>query len=128
MNYQRAHRVVATLAAYKSPLPITLFVYGDFAKTFPETVKSWAKHFKIGIRGDGHNPPGHLELMPGNWIRMGLISAILRLGELGITPSYYLPTVQDNISETIKKEAKGRGLRIVRPAVEFPSKIGKLKF
>ncbi|XP_071801675.1 uncharacterized protein [Asterias amurensis] len=124
MNYKRANRVVATLAAYRIPLPITLFVYGDFAQTFPETVKSWAKHFTIGIREDGHNPPGHIDLMPGNWIRMALISASRRLEELGLKASYYLPTVEGSVSKAISNEAKGRGLRIVKPAVEFPAAKG----
>ncbi|XP_022107635.1 uncharacterized protein LOC110988447 isoform X2 [Acanthaster planci] len=124
MNFKRAHRVVATLLAHKPLVPTTLFVYGDFVQVFPETVKSWAKHFNIGIREDGHNPPGHLELMPGHWVRMGLISSILRLEEIGITASYYLPTVEKDIGVTIKTMAEARGLRIIRPAVEFPAPIG----
>ena len=125
MNHKRAHRVVSALAAHKPLVPTTLFVYGDFAQAFPETVKSWADHFNIGVREDGHYPPGHLELMPGNWVQMGLMSAILRLEEIGITVSYYLPTVVRKIGTVIKEEAKKRGLRVVQPAVEFPARNGK---
>ncbi|XP_038078579.1 uncharacterized protein LOC119745944 [Patiria miniata] len=124
MNFKRAHRVVATLAAHKPLVPTTLFVYGDFVHIFPETVKSWAQHFNIAIREDGYNPPGHLELMSGHWVRMGLISSILRLEEIGITTSYYLPSVVRDIIPTIKTEAAARGLRIIKPVVEFPARNG----
>ncbi|XP_038078578.1 uncharacterized protein LOC119745942 [Patiria miniata] len=126
MNFKRAHRVVATLVAHKPLVPTTLFVYGDFVQVFPETVKSWAQHFNIAIREDGYNPPGHLELMPGHWVRMGLISSILRLEEIGITTSYYLPSVVRDIIPTIKAEAAARGLRIIKPVVEFPAKNGSV--
>ena len=125
MNHKRAHRVVATLSAHKPIVPTTLFVYGDFVQEFPETVMSWAEHFSIGIRENGHNPPGHLELMPGQWVRVGLISAMLRLEEIGIAASYYLPTVVENIVPTIRREAKTRGLRVVKPAVEYPARKGE---
>ncbi|XP_038050935.1 uncharacterized protein LOC119724099 [Patiria miniata] len=124
MNYKRARRVVETLAAHKYNVPITLFVYGDFVQRNSEAVKTWSEHFNIGIREDGHNPPGHLELMPGAWVRMGLISSILRLEEIGITASYYLPTVQGDASTTILDEAKNRGLRVIKPVAEFPAKQG----
>ncbi|XP_022089500.1 uncharacterized protein LOC110978657 [Acanthaster planci] len=124
MNYKRARRVVETLAAHRLKVPVTLFVYGDFVQMNPEAVKAWAKDFDIGLREDGHNPPGHLELMPDNWIRMGLISAILRLEEIGVTASYYLPTVSGEVTKTILGEAKKRGLRVVKAAVDFPAKAG----
>ncbi|XP_038050933.1 uncharacterized protein LOC119724098 isoform X2 [Patiria miniata] len=124
MNYKRARRVVETLAAHKYKVPITLFVYGDFVQRNSEAVKTWSEHFNIGIREDGHNPPGHLELMPGAWVRMGLISSILRLEKIGITASYYLPTVQGDASTTILGEAKSRGLRVIKPVAEFPAKQG----
>ena len=125
MNHKRAHRVVSALAAHKPLVPTTLFVYGDFAQAFPETVKSWAERFDIGVREDGHYPPGHLELMPGQWVRVGLISAMLRLEEIGIAASYYLPTVVENIVPTIRREAKRRGLRVVKPAVKYPARKGE---
>ena len=125
MNYKRARRVVETLAAHRLKIPVTLFVYGDFVQMHPEAVRAWAGDFDIAIREDGHNPPGHLELMPDNWIRMGLISAILRLEEIGVAASYYLPTVHVGVTQTILGEAKKRGLRVVKAAVEFPAKAGK---
>ena len=125
MNHKRAHRVVSALAAHKPLVPTTLFVYGDFAQAFPETVKSWADHFNIGVREDGPNPQSYTEQMPSNLFRVGLMSAILRLEEVGITASYYLPTVDGNVGPVIRRQARKRGLRVVKPAVEFPARKGE---
>ncbi|XP_038077321.1 uncharacterized protein LOC119745168 [Patiria miniata] len=124
MNYKRAHAVVSTLAAHKPLVPTTLFVYGDFAQLYPEAVRSWAQHFNIGIREDGPQPPGHLEQMPSEWVRLGLMSTILRLEEIGIVSSYYLPSTEDKISPRMIRQIANRGLRIVQPAVQFPGKKG----
>ncbi|XP_022096709.1 uncharacterized protein LOC110982537 [Acanthaster planci] len=123
MNYKRAHAVVSTLAAHKPRVPTTLFVFGDFAQLYPEAVKSWAEHFNIGIREDGPLPPGHLELMRSEWIRLELISAILRLEEIGMVSSYYLPTVED-INLKMIRQAATRGLRIVQPVARLPGLKG----
>ncbi|XP_038076929.1 uncharacterized protein LOC119744837 [Patiria miniata] len=127
MNLKRAHKVVATLAGYQPALPITLFLYGDFVEQHPETVKAWSERFQIGIREDGPSPPGHLELMPWEWHRMGLVSAILRLEEIGISTAYYLPTVQGTIDAKFSTTAGSRGLRVIQPSVEFPAKSGSNK-
>ncbi|XP_033635769.1 uncharacterized protein LOC117296813 [Asterias rubens] len=124
MNLKRAHKVVSTLAGYRLALPVTLFVYGDFVQQNPEVVKNWGTKFQIGIREDGHNPVGHLEMMPWEWVRMGLVSAILRLGEIGISTGYYMPSVQGTIDAKFNTAAKARGLRVIKPAVEFPAKSG----
>ncbi|XP_022107633.1 uncharacterized protein LOC110988446 isoform X2 [Acanthaster planci] len=126
MNLKRAHKVVATLVGYRLALPITLFLYGDFVEQHPEVVKAWAGHFQIGIREDGPSPPGHLELMPWEWLRMGLVSAILQLEELGVAAAYYLPSVQgqDSLDSKFTNTASARGLRVIRPTVEFPAKSG----
>ncbi|XP_078698479.1 uncharacterized protein LOC144925982 isoform X2 [Branchiostoma floridae x Branchiostoma belcheri] len=51
------------------------------------------------------------------WIRVGLVSAIQRLSEVGLQPAYYCP---ENITDTLIKVAKTQGLRIIQPTARFP--------
>lgn len=121
MNAKRARVLVGIIAAYKPSIPVTLFVHGDFAELFPDDVKQWSKTFDIGMREDGHFPPGHFEKLPGNWVRESLVSAELRLQDIGIQPSYYLPTSPTHV---ISDEARKRGFRVINSTYEFPPKRG----
>lgn len=123
MNVQRAHRIISIIEAYHVNLPVTLFVYGDFAQSFPDVVKTWATRFHVGMREDGPYPLGHFSLIPSNWIRESLVSAELRLREADIQPSYYLPVT--NLTQTIIDVTKASGLRLVKPNVMFPPTEGE---
>ncbi|XP_066265371.1 uncharacterized protein [Branchiostoma lanceolatum] len=117
MNAKAADKLVATIAAHSSKMPITLFLYGDFVATFPELVTEWAKTFTIGIRENQPFPLGHFTLQAASWIRMGLVSAMQRLSEVDLQTAYYLP---EKVTDTVKNEAKSRGLRIIEPTARFP--------
>ena len=94
MNMKRAHNVVSILQSYNEiSAPVMLFVYGDFAKSYPEVIEKWATRFDVGVREDGPYPLGHFALLQPNWVRESLSSAELRLQEIGIQPAYYLPVV-----------------------------------
>lgn len=124
MNLKRAHKIISILNAYQIKLPITLFIYGDFAELNSKEVKSWSDRFDIGVREDGRYPPGHFEMMKSPWIRESLINAEMRLQEADVQPSFYLP-VNASVGN-IKNEAKSRGFRLVQPVVTFPPKEGKM--
>ncbi|XP_066299327.1 uncharacterized protein [Branchiostoma lanceolatum] len=117
MNAKAAHKLVETIAAHSSRMPVTLFLYGDFVETFPELVTAWAKTFTIGMRERQPFPLGHFTLQQPRWIRAGLVSAIQRLREVGLQTAYYLP---ENVTDTVISEAKSRGLRIIQPTARFP--------
>ncbi|XP_066287473.1 uncharacterized protein [Branchiostoma lanceolatum] len=117
MNGKAAFKLVETIAAHGSNLPATLFVYGDFVEAYPNLVSDWAKRFTIGIRESQPFPPGHFAMMGSSWVRMSLVSALLRHREIGLQPSYYLPDV---ITDRVRDVARGRGLRIVQPTARFP--------
>ncbi|KAI8510658.1 hypothetical protein Bbelb_115740 [Branchiostoma belcheri] len=106
MNAKAAHKLVETIAAHSSRMPVTLFLYGDFVETFPELVTEWAKTFTIGMREGQPFPLGHFTLQAQSWIRMGLVSTIQRLSE--------------KVTDAVKSEAKSRGLRIIQPTARFP--------
>eukprot|EP00058_Branchiostoma_floridae_P021379 XP_002606869.1 hypothetical protein BRAFLDRAFT_126345 [Branchiostoma floridae] len=117
MNVKAAHKLVETIAAHSSRMPVTLFLYGDFVETFPELVTEWAKTFTIGMRENQPFPLGHFTMQASPWIGTGLVSAIQRLSEVDIQTAYYLP---ENVTETVINEAKSRGLRIIQPTARFP--------
>ncbi|XP_035698965.1 uncharacterized protein LOC118431764 isoform X1 [Branchiostoma floridae] len=117
MNVKAAHKLVQTIAAHSSRMPVTLFLYGDFVETFPELVTEWAKTFTIGMRENQPFPLGHFTMQASPWIRTGLVSAIQRLSEVDIQTAYYLP---ENVTDTVINEAKSRGLRIIQPTARFP--------
>ncbi|XP_066299058.1 uncharacterized protein [Branchiostoma lanceolatum] len=117
MNGKAAFKLVETIAAHSSNLAATLFVYGDFVEAYPSLVSNWAKRFTIGIRESQPFPHGHFTMMGPSWMRMSLVSALLRHREIGLQPSYYLPDV---ITDRVRDVAGGRGLRIVQPTVRFP--------
>ncbi|XP_072023999.1 uncharacterized protein [Amphiura filiformis] len=121
MNAKRARKIIAILASYPIKIPVMLFVYGDFAELFPHDVKRWANRFDIGMREDGYYPSGHFEMLDLNLVMESLVSAELRLQEIGIQPMHYLP--MDWTPEHLR-EAWRRGLRVITPAVEFPPKQG----
>ncbi|XP_078656716.1 uncharacterized protein LOC144902934 [Branchiostoma floridae x Branchiostoma belcheri] len=122
MNAKAAHKLVQTIAAHTSRMPVTLFLYGDFVETFPELVTEWAKTFTIGMRENQPLPLGHFRLQSSQWIRMALVSAIQRLSEVGLQTAYYSP---ENVTDTVTKDAKARGLRIIQPTARFPPKNEK---
>ncbi|XP_022098399.1 uncharacterized protein LOC110983450 [Acanthaster planci] len=124
MNYKRAHKVISTLQAYPTPLPLTLFLYGDFVEQFPDTVSAWARRFRIGIREDGDYTGPYLEMMPKNLIRRSLVSSLMRLRELGLKTAYYWPAVNGSVLARFKPLAKTRGLRIIQPTADFPHRLG----
>ncbi|XP_078663428.1 uncharacterized protein LOC144906735 isoform X2 [Branchiostoma floridae x Branchiostoma belcheri] len=117
MNAKAAHKLVETIAAHSSRMPVTLFLYGDFVETFPELVTEWAKTFTIGMREGQPFPLGHFTLQAQSWIRMGLVSTIQRLSEVDLQTPYYLP---EHVTDAVKSEAKYRGLRIIQPTASFP--------
>ena len=122
MNAKQAQKLFSVIQAYKQKLPITLFVYGDFAELFPDQVTSWANHdhVTLGTRGDSQYPRGHLDHMGVNWIREGVVSSQVRLSELQIETKYYYP---DNVSASVIEVAKSRGLTIVQPSAAFPPTV-----
>ncbi|XP_078699528.1 uncharacterized protein LOC144926531 [Branchiostoma floridae x Branchiostoma belcheri] len=117
MNAKAAHKLVATIAAHSSRMPVTLFLYGDFVEAFPPLVKEWSKTFTIGMRESQPFPLGDFTQQALSWIRVGLVSAIQRLSEVGLQPAYYCP---ENITDTLIKVAKSQGLRIIQPTARFP--------
>ncbi|XP_019642565.1 PREDICTED: uncharacterized protein LOC109483862 [Branchiostoma belcheri] len=117
MNAKAAHKLVETIAAHSSRMPVTLFLYGDFVETFPELVTEWAKTFTIGMREGQPFPLGHFTLQAQSWIRMGLVSTMQRLSEVDLQTAYYLP---EKVTDAVKSEAKSRGLRIIQPTARFP--------
>eukprot|EP00058_Branchiostoma_floridae_P021378 XP_002606868.1 hypothetical protein BRAFLDRAFT_91637 [Branchiostoma floridae] len=117
MNVKAAHKLVETIAAHSSRMPVTLFLYGDFVETFPELVTEWAKTFTIGMRESQPFPLGQFTMQASPWIRTGLVSAIERLREVDIQTAYYLP---EKVTDTVRNEAKSLGLRIIQPTARFP--------
>ncbi|KAI8502607.1 hypothetical protein Bbelb_193090 [Branchiostoma belcheri] len=117
MNAKAAHKLIATISAHSSRMPVTLFLYGDFVETFPELVREWAKTFTIGMRENQPFPLGDFSQQESNWIRLGLVSAIQRLSEVGLQPAFYFP---ENITDMLIEVAKDRGLRIIQPTARFP--------
>ncbi|XP_078605517.1 uncharacterized protein LOC144878607 [Branchiostoma floridae x Branchiostoma japonicum] len=117
MNVKAAHKLVQTIAAHSSRMPVTLFLYGDFVETFPELVTEWAKTFTIGMRESQPFPLGHFTLQAPSWIRLGLVSTMQRLSEVDLQTAYYLP---ENVTDAVVTQAKSRGLRIIQPTARFP--------
>ena len=124
MNAKRARKVIETISAYRRKIPLTLFLYGDYAELFPVEVKRWKTKFDIGLREDGYFPDGHFAKLNRNWVRDSLVSAEVRLQELDVQPAYYLPAEANII---IVKEAQKRGFRLINPTYKFPPKSGKCK-
>ncbi|KAI8483689.1 hypothetical protein Bbelb_386270 [Branchiostoma belcheri] len=122
MNAKAGHKLVETIAAHSSRMPVTLFLYGDFVETFPELVTEWAKTFTIGMREGQPFPLGHFTLQAQSWIRMGLVSTIQRLSEVDLQTAYYFP---EHVTDAVKSEAKSRGLRIFQPTARFPPRDEK---
>ena len=124
MNAKQAQKIVEIIQAYRKTIPLTLFVYGDFVELFPDVILSWNSNsnINIGIRGATQYPAGHLEHMGTNWVREGVVSSQLRLSELGISSSFYMPP---NRSGDIRKVAKAQGITIIRPSAAFPPFQGK---
>ncbi|XP_070549574.1 uncharacterized protein [Ptychodera flava] len=117
MNAKRARKLIATIAAYPIDVPLTLFVYGDFAEEFPDLVKEWSTKYEIGIRCDGPMSPGHWEIQYSNAIRVSIVSAERRLSDIGLQAHYILPPgVNKVVSDVITK----RKLRVIQPTTTFP--------
>ncbi|XP_070549594.1 uncharacterized protein [Ptychodera flava] len=118
MNAKRARKLITTIEAYHIDVPLTLFVYGDFAEEHPDLVKEWSTKYEIGIRCDGPMSPGHWEIQYSNAIRLSIVSAERRLSDIGLQVRYILPpgvgdkTVIDIITK--------RQLRLIQPTAEFP--------
>ncbi|XP_019647522.1 PREDICTED: uncharacterized protein LOC109487863 [Branchiostoma belcheri] len=123
MNAKMAHRLIDTIQAHTSHIPLSLFVHGDFAELFPDMVLHWSINHTIGVREGHPYPPGHFDMVHPNWIRTNLIMSVLRLQELDIQPAYYLPV---KVNDQMKDVAKKTDLRIVQPTVAFPPASGTL--
>ncbi|XP_078616533.1 uncharacterized protein LOC144884870 [Branchiostoma floridae x Branchiostoma japonicum] len=119
MNLKSANKLVATLQAHPTKVPMTLFVYGDFAETHPDVVKKWATRFTIGIRENQPYSNGIFEMLNINMTRQSVVSSEMRLNEVGLRVYYYLPVT---VQERIKTVAENRNLRIIVPTVTFPPK------
>ncbi|KAI8494424.1 hypothetical protein Bbelb_276500 [Branchiostoma belcheri] len=50
MNVKAAFKLMETIRAHHSKMPITVFVYGDFAQLFPDLITRWSVRYDIGIR------------------------------------------------------------------------------
>ncbi|CAH1268657.1 Hypp3940 [Branchiostoma lanceolatum] len=50
MDAKVAFRLVETMRAHPSNMPVALFVHGNFAQLYPDLVSSWAETYIIGIR------------------------------------------------------------------------------
>ncbi|XP_070549836.1 uncharacterized protein [Ptychodera flava] len=117
MNAKRARKLIATIKAYPIDVPLTLFVYGDFAEEFPDLVKEWSTKYEIGIRCDGPMSPGHWEIQYSNAIRLSIVSAERRLSDIGLQARYILPPgVNKVVSDVVTK----RKLRLIQPTTTFP--------
>ncbi|XP_071947287.1 uncharacterized protein [Antedon mediterranea] len=123
MSKKQAVRVLTTLKSYKIEIPVTVFVFSEFAEEWPELVQAWAKDYTIGLRGNHPYPAGHFEKMSPNWIREAVISSEMRLHELDIIPVFYAPAEDGG---SVKKQLKNRGFRIIQPAINFPPKLEPL--
>ncbi|XP_071941098.1 uncharacterized protein [Antedon mediterranea] len=121
MCKKEAVKVMSTLASYKQKIPVTVFVYSEFAVQWPELVTSWAKVDDIGLRGTHQYPPGHFDRLQKAWVREAIVTAEMRLNEIGITPTYFLP---DEFKEksALHTQLSTRAFRIVQPASQFPLK------
>ena len=124
MNLKRAEKIVRMIQGYSVKLPVTLFVYGDFVETFPSVVKTWATRFDVQMREDGPYPLEQFSMLKSYWTRESIVSAELRLREIGIQPSYYFLPV-NNKSPDIIDAAKRRGFRMITPNVMFPPTGGE---
>ncbi|KAI8482841.1 hypothetical protein Bbelb_393760 [Branchiostoma belcheri] len=139
MNRKAAHKLVETIRAHHSNMPVTLFVYGDFVQEYPDLVTQWAQRYTIGMREmekkkqskndmfpsvkNAPFPEDHWDLQNTNVVRMGMISAVQRMREVGLQPAYFYPS---SLSNQVKNEASRRGLRIIQSTTKFPPNIGTL--
>ncbi|CAH1271031.1 Hypp4539 [Branchiostoma lanceolatum] len=132
MNRKAAYKLVETIRAHSSNMPVTLFVYGDFVQDFLDLINKWADRYTIGIRERLQLDVQKIEcalssrlwvLQNANVMRMCLISAVQRMKEVGVRPVYYYP---DGLSTRVKDIAKNRGLRIIKPTTKFPPNLGTL--
>ncbi|XP_066296495.1 uncharacterized protein [Branchiostoma lanceolatum] len=117
MNAKAARKLVTTLAAHTSNIPLALFVYGDFVELFQQQVKEWAEMFTIGMRESQPFPPGHFARQAPGWIRFSIVSAMERLCDAGLQSTLYLA---ENTTKTVIQVAKNRGLSLVQPTARFP--------
>ncbi|XP_066266855.1 uncharacterized protein [Branchiostoma lanceolatum] len=123
MNRKAAHKLVETIRAHPSNMPVTLFVYGDFVQDSPDLITKWADRYTIGIRENAPFPADHWVLQNADVMRMSLISAVQRMKEVGVRPAYYYP---DGLSQRVQDTAKSRGLRLIQPTTKFPPNLGTL--
>ncbi|XP_078700039.1 uncharacterized protein LOC144926876 [Branchiostoma floridae x Branchiostoma belcheri] len=123
MNRKAAHKLVETIRAHHSNMPVTLFVYGDFVQEYPDLVTQWAQRYTIGMRENAPFPEDRWDLQNTNVVRMGMISAVQRMREAGLQPAYFYPS---SLSKQVKNEASRRGLRIIQSTTKFPPNIGTL--
>ncbi|KAI8509365.1 hypothetical protein Bbelb_132130, partial [Branchiostoma belcheri] len=117
MNAKMAHRLIEAIRAYRVYIPLSVFVYGDFAELFPEMVLNWSLNHTVGVREGHPYPPGHFDIINPRWIRTNLIISVLRLHELGLQPAFYLPA---STGKDITGAAAQRDLRVVYPTARFP--------
>ncbi|XP_033100207.1 uncharacterized protein LOC117103711 [Anneissia japonica] len=119
MSRKQAVKVMSILAYHRTKVPVTVFVYSEFAEEWPDLVKFWATVYNIGLRGNHPYPTGHFEMMAANWIREAVVSSEMRLRELDINPIFYSP---NEYGENVQQQLKHRGFRIIKAAVNFPPK------
>ncbi|KAI8519260.1 hypothetical protein Bbelb_025170 [Branchiostoma belcheri] len=123
INRKAAHKLVETIRAHRSNMPVTLFVYGDFVQEYPDLVTQWAQRYTIGMRENAPFPEDRWDLQNTNVVRMGMISAVQRMREAGLQPAYFYPSIP---SDRVKAEAGRRGLRVIQSTTKFPPNIGTL--
>ncbi|KAI8510667.1 hypothetical protein Bbelb_115830 [Branchiostoma belcheri] len=150
MNAKAAHKLVETIAAHSSRMPVTLFLYGDFVDTFPELVTEWAKTFTIGMREaevwDCVSAVRQQSRLTAHvWGKLtgrmtgGQKGQPFPLGHFTLQAQSWIrmglvSTIQrlsevdlqtayylpEKVTDAVKSEAKSRGLRIIQPTARFP--------
>ncbi|XP_077990538.1 uncharacterized protein LOC144444861 [Glandiceps talaboti] len=121
MNAKTARRLIGTITAYSKPIPLTMFLYGDFVQQNPDLVKEWSQRYDIEVRAGKHWPLEYWQLQNKNTLRMDIVSALVKFQEVGLSPAYILPSsVNNDVADVIKK----RNLRTINSTITFPPRTG----
>ncbi|XP_077989919.1 uncharacterized protein LOC144444380 [Glandiceps talaboti] len=117
MNAKRAKRLISTIEAYAKKTPLILFLYGDFVEQNFNLVRSWSENHEIGIRAGSRWPKQYWELQNNNMLQMDVVSAQVRLAEIGVTAAYIFPS---GINPDVSRVTQKRQLRIIDSTFTFP--------
>ncbi|XP_077994281.1 uncharacterized protein LOC144448010 isoform X2 [Glandiceps talaboti] len=123
MNAKTAKRLIGTIAAYNKEVSLTLFVYGDFIEQNANLVLEWSMKYEIGLRMGRHWAGDYWLLQNKNMLRMDIVSAVRKFLEIGLSPTYILPS---GITKDVSELTKEQKLRIINSTFTFPPKEGTL--